>query len=201
MPLLLKPLKFGFLCLVFFLHNPAIALAGDVPVLRPVVINVFPHDRTAFTQGLLYRDGVLYESTGLLGNSRLREIEISSGKVLRETQLSDELFGEGLAAIGDDLVQLTWKNEFAIRYDRSTFQVINHIAYQGEGWGLCRDGELLVMSDGSSLLKLREPNNFTVKHEITVTLNGRAVSRINELECVSDVIYANIWETDYIVRV
>lgn len=169
--------------------------------LRVRVIRALPHDRKAFTQGLLIHSGAFYESTGMQGRSTLRHVEIDSGKVLRQVDLDPSLFGEGLARVGDRLVQLTWTSGKAFVYEMFSFRKIDEYTYTGEGWGLCFNGEHLVMSNGSDRLASRDPQTFAVVREIPVTLAGKPQRRLNELECVGDAVYANVWTTDTIVKI
>jgi glutaminyl-peptide cyclotransferase len=179
--------------------------ASQAPIIAerlvPEVIAVYPHDPEAFTQGLLLYGGSLYESTGLYGSSTLREVDPHTGEVLRQLQLPMEFFGEGLERVDDRLIQLTWREETAFVYELETFELIETLSYEIEGWGLCFDGESLFMSDGSDRLFRRDPDTFAVLDTIGVTLNGEPITHINELECVKDAIYANIWLTDSIVRI
>jgi glutamine cyclotransferase len=175
--------------------------AAGAEQLRVEVVAAYPHDPQAFTQGLLLHDGTLYESTGLIGRSSLRQVELSTGKVLRRVEVPPPLFGEGLAAVGDRLVQLTWENHVALVYELATLQQVQTFAYPTEGWGLCFDGTQLIMSDGSPRLYYRDPRTFDARGVLEVVRNGRPLSRLNELECVGDAIYANVWTTDSIVRI
>lgn len=176
----------------------SLALA-QVTLLVPEVIATMPHDREAFTQGLLFHEGRLLESTGLYGRSSLREADPATGRVLRRVALEDRFFGEGLALVGDRLIQLTWREETAIVYDLATFTELERWSYQGEGWGLCFDGAVLYRSDGSSTITLHDPATFAVKGTLPVTMHGRPVPFLNELECVGDKLYANVFLTDMIV--
>lgn len=160
-----------------------------------------PHDPEAYTQGLLIHDGVFYESTGQYGKSDLRQVDIATGEVLRIHSLGEEHFGEGLALVGDRLVQLTWKAGLAFVYHAATLAPVDTLEYGGEGWGLCHDGESLFMSDGSGTLQRRDPATFDLVEEIRVTRDGFSVRNLNELECVGDHIYANIYMKDEIVRI
>ncbi len=169
--------------------------------LRARVIRKLPHDSEAFTQGLLWHDGALYESTGQYGKSSLRRVRFEDGKVLAERPLQGSLFGEGLARVGDRLVQLTWRSGVAIVSDLQTLEKRGTLRYPGEGWGLCFDGEALAMTDGSSILEFRHPESMALIREITVTQNGHPVRKLNELECVGSDIYANIWQRNEIVRI
>lgn len=170
-------------------------------VLAPEVISVRPHDPNAFTQGLLLHEGVFYESAGQYAESTLREVDPETGEVLRSVDVPPEFFAEGLALVGDTLIQLTWREQVALVYDRATFAPTARYSYQGEGWGLCYDGEKLYMSDGSSNLFVRDPATFELLNTIPVTLENVPVHSLNELECVGDSVYANIWLTDVIVRI
>jgi glutamine cyclotransferase len=177
------------------------ACAADEPQrLEPTVLASYPHDPQAFTQGLLLHEGMLYESTGLYGRSSLREVDLETGEVVRARQIDPRLFGEGLALVDGNLIQLTWRAGLALVFDLETFEPLGTFSYQGEGWGLCFDGESLWMSDGSATLTARDPAGFEPLRRVTVTLAGEPVTRLNELECVDGNIYANVWQTDRIVR-
>ena len=180
---------------------PAAATPRVVEDLRVRILRTLPHDRRAFTQGLVYFEKNLYESTGIVGQSSLRRVEPESGRVLHDLALGAPYFGEGLARIGNELYQLTWKNEKAFVFDIESFQPLREYNYQGEGWGLCYDGKRLVMSDGSDKLTFRDPKSFAVTGSVAVTRSGQPVRYLNELECVSGVVYANVWGTDEIARI
>lgn len=169
--------------------------------LRVRILRTLPHDRRAFTQGLVYFEKILYESTGIVGQSSLRRVEPESGRVLHELALGPPYFGEGLARVGNELIQLTWKNSKAFVFDLEGFQPLREYTYQGEGWGLCHDGKRLVMSDGSDKLTFRDAKTFAVSGTVSVTRGGQPVRYLNELECVSGVVYANVWGTDEIARI
>jgi glutamine cyclotransferase len=176
----------------------------DKPVrLRLEVIRAVPHDRTAFTQGLELRDGVLYESTGRVGQSSLRATDPATGAVKRRASLPEPLFGEGLTVVGDHIWQLTWKNGIATRWRREGLVPAGRASYQGEGWGLCHDRgrNRLVMSDGSDRLVFRNPETFAEIGSVRVRLEGQPLQRLNELECTGDVVWANVWMTNRIVRI
>ena len=162
------------------------------------VVRVYPHDRGAFTQGLLYRDGVLYESTGLNGRSSLRKVQLETGKVLQRQDVESLYFAEGLADWGQTLVQLTWQSQVGFVYDLRTFKRKSSFKYAGEGWGLARDAQRLVMSDGTSTLRWLDPVTLKETARVTVTDRGAPVSYLNELEVVKGEIYANVWSTDRI---
>jgi glutamine cyclotransferase len=168
---------------------------------RVEVVRAYPHDRTAFTQGLVLHDGKLLESTGLVGKSSLREVEVETGRVIRRVEVAPPVFAEGLALVGDELIQLSWQDGRALRYDRRTFARRGEFSYRGEGWGLCHDGASLVMSDGSANLTIRKPSDFSISRVVTVTLDGRPLPALNELECVDGAVYANVWMRDRIVRI
>lgn len=173
----------------------------NVEVLVPEVIATFPHRTEDFTQGLVWDQGRLFQSTGLYGESHLQELDPETGEPLREVPLPEELFGEGLALVGGQLIQITWQQQVAIYYDMETFEPEAIAQYIGEGWGLCYDGESLYMSDGTSFLYQRDPETFQVTASYEVTLMGVPIVKLNELECVEDDVYANVWSTDRIVRI
>jgi glutaminyl-peptide cyclotransferase len=165
------------------------------------VVAEYPHDRRAFTQGLAYVDGVLYEGTGLNGESTLRRVELETGEVLQAVRLSEEYFGEGIAVLGDRIYQLTWKNGICVVFDRETFQLLEAFTYQTEGWGLTTDGERLIMSDGTNRLFIRDPETFAELDTIDVYEGPQAIWSLNELEIVDGEIWANVWHTDRIARI
>lgn len=168
------------------------------------LINSFPHDDAAFTQGLVFHKGYLYESTGLYGSSSLRRIEKDSGAVLDKFDLDSSLFGEGLAVVDDRFYQLTWKKGQALVYERSEqggFSSVQTFTYDGEGWGLTYDGTHLILSDGSDQLRFYEPSTFSLKKSIAVQRNSQPVFNINELEFMNGYVFANVWQTDEIVAI
>lgn len=176
--------------------------APNVPErLKVKVLSARPHDPGAYTQGLLLANGALFESTGLNGRSSLREVDPKTGKVRRRIEVPQQYFAEGLALADNRLIQLTWQNGVAFVYNPATFQKVEELRYNGEGWGLCYDGKRLVMSDGSDLLLFRDPRTFAPQGQVSVTLAGEPVYQLNELECVNGVIYANVWQTDDILRI
>jgi len=156
------------------------------------IINTETHDVEAFTQGFLFYQGKLYESTGMYDESTLREVNLQ-GDVLRSVNLSSEEFGEGLAVHNNTLIQLTWKSGIAYIWDLETFTLVGNMSYQDEGWGICSDGDNLVMSNGTSDLTIRNPDDFSVIETVSVTFNGSPLTELNELECVGDLVYANVW--------
>jgi glutaminyl-peptide cyclotransferase len=181
------------------------ATAGS-PASRHVdgyqVIHVYPHDAAAFTQGLIFQDGHLYESTGQNGKSSLRMVDLYTGQVLQKHDLPAEYFGEGLTDWGSTLIQLTWKAHQGFVYDRFSFSQSRTFPYAGEGWGLTHDKTQLILSDGSSQLRFLDPNSFQVTKKLRVTDEaGHPVDNLNELEFVHAEIYANIWHSDQIARI
>lgn len=171
------------------------------PVYRYEVVNEYPHDPAAFTQGLIYRDGFLFESTGLNGRSSLRKVQLETGKVLQQIPVDTQYFGEGLTDWGSRLIQLTWVTNVAFVYDLASFKPVQTFRYDGEGWGLTQDGRRLIMSDGSPVLRFLEPSSFKVTGRVTVRDRGRPVDDVNELEAVEGLVYANVWLTTRIAMI
>ncbi|HVZ83179.1 MAG TPA: glutaminyl-peptide cyclotransferase [Terracidiphilus sp.] len=165
------------------------------------VVHVYPHDRQAFTQGLVYLDGRLYESTGLAGQSTLRSEDLDTGRILQFYSVPDKYFAEGLTNWGSTLIQLTWQAHIAFVYDRATFRFIRTFHYDGEGWGLTQDGRNLILSDGTANLRFFDPATFRELRHITVKDHGKPVAQLNELEYIHGQIYANIWHSDRIARI
>ncbi len=175
--------------------------APTVPNVRPEVIAQLPHNTMSFTEGL-QRDGTsLYESTGLSGESTIRELDPTTGALRRSAPLPGSLWGEGIAVVGDRIWQLTYQNGVALLWDKATFTVKKQVALSGEGWGLCYDGARLVQSDGTATLRFRKPTTFGQTGAVTVTLNGNPLPELNELECVGGQVWANVWPTTQIVRI
>jgi len=181
---------------VIFAAGPAVA-----PVHGYEVVNVYPHDRGAFTQGLAFHDGRLYEGTGLRGRSTLRLVALERGTVLRMVRMPARYFGEGIAVAGDRVVQLTWRARKGFVYDRDTFALRGTFAYATEGWGLAFDGTRLVMSDGSDTLRFLDATSYAERGRLRVRDGGRAIDALNELEFVRGEIWANVWTTDRIARI
>ena len=193
---------------IFFLSSTPIigAQDGESAYVRAESYLVVEHDNVshdsgAYTQGLEFYQGRLFESTGKYGDSSLREVNLSTGGVIRSLNLSGGEFGEGMTFVGDEIIQLTWKNGTAYRYDVETFEVIASYSYAGEGWGLAYDGHHLIMSDGSDVLQFRNASTFELVSTLNVTLNNQSLNRINELEMVGDLLMANIYQTDEIVAI
>jgi glutamine cyclotransferase len=173
----------------------------DPPSSPAIVVGVLPHDRTAFTQGLAFWQGRLFEGTGLYGESVVRELDPDSGRELRRAALDAKYFGEGITILNGRLYQLTWQEHRCLVYDPASFDRLDELAYEGEGWGLTNDGKSLIMSDGSEWIRYRDPASFKVSRSIRVTLAGRPVQHLNELEYIHDEIWANVWYSDVILRI
>jgi len=186
---------FSLLLLPIFVH------AAALPVEGYEVVHAYPHDPYAFTEGLFYKDGVLYESTGLEGHSTIRKVKLETGEVLQGTRLSPDLFGEGIVDWDGDLISLTWRNHVGFVLDLSSFALLREFKIEGEGWALTRNEHEIFMSDGTSSLRVLDPKTLDEKRRIPVTAEGRPVDQLNELEWVDGVIYANIWQTDRIARI
>lgn len=171
------------------------------PVYTYQVVAEYPHDSGAFTQGLVYTNGVLYEGTGLYGRSSLRKVDLQSGEVLRSVPLADEYFGEGITLFGEKIYQLTWQEQQGFIYREEDFAQFATFEYATEGWGLTHDGEQLIMSDGSATLFFRDPETLEETRRVLVTSDLGPVTNLNELEYVNGEVYANIWQTDWIARI
>ena len=172
-----------------------------VPRYTYSIVNAYPHDPEAFTQGLLYHDGFLYEGTGLLGSSSLRRVELETGVVVQMRPLDDEYFGEGIALVHGRIIQLTYRSHVAFTYAADDFSPQGEFAYPTQGWGLTHDGQRLIMSDGTSTLYFRDPDTFEETGRLAVRHDGRPVDNLNELEIIQEEIWANIWQTDVIARI
>jgi glutamine cyclotransferase len=165
------------------------------------IINSYPHDREAFTQGLVYENGVLYEGTGRNGYSELRKVELQTGKVLQTYELSEEFFGEGITVFGDKIIQLTYLSNVGFVYQKETFELLREFSYPTAGWGITNDGKNLIMSDGTQKLYFLDTETFQQVHHIEVYDRGVSVWGLNELEYIEGKIYANVWPTERIVRI
>lgn len=174
---------------------------GRIPVYRVTVAATYPHDPAAFTEGLFFRDGALYESTGEVGESGFRQTDLASGRVLRRYDLPAPYFGEGIVPWKDRLYQLTWKDQKGFIYGLKDFAPIGDFSYTGEGWGATHDDRAIIMSDGSSTLRFLDPDSLQTVSTLKVTAGGCPVSKLNELEWVDGQIYANIWQTSLIARI
>jgi glutamine cyclotransferase len=177
------------------------ALQASVPNFGYEVVNTFPHDRGAFTEGLVYLQGALFESTGLNGSSTLRQVDLRSGRVAHQISLSPAYFGEGIAILHQKIYQLTWQAHLGFIYDLTTFAKVGEFAYTGEGWGLTTDGKALIMSDGTNQLRFIDAADFHVIRTISVELGGKPLANLNELEFIKGEIYANVWQTPILVRI
>jgi len=188
------------------------ATSPATPILTPIltlatpsftykVVNAYPHDRNAFTQGLVFENGVLYEGTGLWGRSTLRRVELETGNVLQIRKLPDQLFGEGITIFGERIIQLTWQSCVGFVYDKNSFELLEEFHYPTEGWGITHDGKRLIMSDGTSMIRFLDPATFEEIGRIEVRDEDGPVTRLNELEYVQGEIYANVWETARIARI
>jgi glutaminyl-peptide cyclotransferase len=172
-----------------------------IPVYGFMVKKTYPHDPQAFTQGLFFKDGFLYETTGLQGRSTLRKVDLASGKVLQKKELASEFFGEGSAPVGNEIIGLTWTSHVGFVYDQKTFALKRRFNYAGEGWGLASDAQRVYMSDGSNTIRVLDPKSLAEVRRIEVTAEGKPVARLNELEVVEGQIFANVWGTDLIARI
>ena len=176
------------------------AAQAAVPVYSFVVKNTYPHDPQAFTQGLFFRDGFLYESTGIRGQSSVRKVELATGKVLQKKDMSAEFFGEGIADMGDEIVALTWTSQVGFVFDRKSLKLKRRFNYKGEGWGLASDQRTLYMSDGSAYIRVLNPA-LEEQRRFQVSLNGKPLGLLNELEWVDGELFANVWGSDVIARI
>ena len=165
------------------------------------IVNTFPHDRAAFTQGLVFLEGNLLESTGLNGRSSLREVNLLSGQVLRQVPVPDRYFAEGLAILNGKAYQLTWRAQKGFVYDEASFRLEKEFTYSGEGWGLATDGQSLILSDGTAQIRFLDPATFQVQRSIQVSARTHAIDQLNELEYINGDIFANVWRTDFVVRI
>ncbi len=188
--------------MTFFLQTPTIPPAASAaPVYTYHVVRTYPHDRDAFTQGLQYLDGFFYEGTGLNGRSSIRKVRIETGEVVQRRDVPNQYFGEGITVFGSELFELTWQSGAALVYDARTFMPTRMLSYAGEGWGLTSDGTNLVMSDGTASLRFLDPKSFAERRRITVIDGRTPIPQLNELEFVNGEIFANVWMTDYVVRI
>ncbi len=172
-----------------------------IPTYTYRVVNSYPHDPNAFTEGLIFTNTCLYESTGMWADSDLRRVDLETGEVLQQVDLEDKYFGEGLTLYGDRFIQLTYLEHTGLVYDRDTFTQTDTFTYTTQGWGLTHDGQRLIMGDGTAHLYFLDPQTFSVTGSVSVTADGRPVYNINELEYIDGQVYANIWLTDKIARI
>ena len=170
-------------------------------IYRYRIVNTYPHDPQAYTQGLVYRDGFLFESTGLRGRSSLRKVRLETGEVVQQERIDAQYFAEGLTAWNGRLIQLTWHAKLGFVYDLASFRLLRTFSYPGEGWGLTHDATRLIMSDGSDMLRFLDPTTFADRGRVSVRDGSVSVKNLNELEFVRGEIYANVWHTDRIARI
>jgi glutamine cyclotransferase len=187
---------------------PALLLAAAaatataaVPVYGFEVVHAWPHDPAAFTEGLFYLDGFLYESTGLEGQSSIRKVQLTTGGIVQRIDIPPQYFGEGIVNWQDHLVSVTWKSQVGFVFDLATLTLQRKFTYQGEGWALTQDGKHLILSDGTSHLRFLDPRTFKETRRVDVTIYGRPLENVNELEWVKGEIFANVWQTNWIVRI
>jgi glutamine cyclotransferase len=185
----------------YLLVQPGFSAQDRAPVYGYRVVKTYPHDASAFTQGLIYRDGFLFESTGVRGQSTLRKVRLDTGEVVQRIPVDSQYFAEGLTDWKGRLIQLTWNTNVAFVYDRATFRLENSFRYTGEGWGLTHDGSRLIMSDGTDTLRFVNPETFRPRGQVSVRDGRQPVRDLNELEYVRGEILANVWHTDRIARI
>ncbi|MBZ9648561.1 glutaminyl-peptide cyclotransferase [Sphingobium sp. 3R8] len=187
---------------VLFALGSAFLLVPPAQADTPwTLVRTYPHDSAAFTEGLFYLDGALYESTGLEGQSDIRKVALKTGKILQRRIIDPPYFGEGIVNWGDKLVSLTWRHRRGFVWNLADFAPLSDFRYDGEGWGMTQDGRSLIMSDGTAQLRFLDPDSLAEQRRITVTWNGRAVDRLNELEYVKGEVWANIWYDTRIARI
>ena len=195
-------LPFLILIVIFWVAAaPVFAATRAVPTESYRIVHMYPHDANAFTQGLVFVNGMLYESTGLFGQSSVRMVDLATGRVLQQHDLAAKYFGEGLTDWNGQLIQLTWQSHTGFVYDTFSFRTLRTFTYPWEGWGLTHDSRHLILSDGTAVLHLLDPATFKPVGEIRVTADGKPVLNLNELEYIHGEIYANIWETNRIARI
>jgi glutaminyl-peptide cyclotransferase len=174
---------------------------GNIPVYGYEVVHVYPHDHGAFTQGLIYLDGFLYEGTGMKGQSSIRKVELTSGRVVQQKDIAPQFFGEGLTDWGSELIEITWQTKTGFVWDRATFQLLKSFGYPGEGWGITHDSHRLIMSDGSAFLRFLDPSTQKEIGKLQVKAGTKPVENLNELEYYKGDVLANIWQEDRIARI
>jgi glutamine cyclotransferase len=181
--------------------TPVATEPSGVASYSATVVETYPHDRGAYTEGLLFHNGELYESTGLEGHSSIRKVDYRTGGVIRKIDVDSQYFGEGIVILKDKLYELTWKAQKGFVYDLATFKKLGEFKYTGEGWGMTTDGTSLIMTDGTSRIRFIDPRDFKVTRTIEVVDGGRPVQQLNELEWVKGELLANVWQTDQIARI
>jgi glutamine cyclotransferase len=175
--------------------------SGEIPTLSYTLVKAWPHDRAAFTEGLVFYDGTLIESTGLNGRSTLRKVDLETGLVRQEVKLPGQYFGEGIAVLNGKIYQLTWQSHRGFIYDLKSMSLEGEFSFTGEGWGLTTDGRSLIMTDGTNRIRFIDPSTFGVTRTIEVIAHGRPVENLNELEYVKGELYANVWQTEFVLRI
>lgn len=195
----ISPSLFVFILSLFVLGEAS--GQSDVPRYGYKVVKTYPHDINAFTQGLVFRDGYLFEGTGKNGQSALSKVNLEDASVLKSTPLNRRYFGEGIEILDDKIYQLTWRSNMVFVYDRETFEPVGNHYNATEGWGLAWNGEHLIMSDGTATLQFMNPETFAPERKVEVTLNGNPIIYLNELEYINGEVWANVWQTDFIVRI
>jgi glutamine cyclotransferase len=194
-----------YLLLALLVLLPGIPLAAPVFAQTPVydynIVNRYPHEPSAYTQGLRYFEGFMYEGTGRRGQSLLKKYRLEDGAVLQSKRLAERYFGEGIEIVGEKIYQLTWQSHMVFVYDLATFEQLDTLFNPTEGWGLTFDGSQLILSDGSDKLYFIDPENFVTTRQVQVTLDGNPLRSLNELEYIDGEVWANIWQTDFIVRI
>lgn len=198
-----SPLRicFPLVIAILLLNHAFAATTAAAPIESYRIVHTYPHDNSAFTQGLVMVDGVLYEGTGLNGRSSVRAVDLSTGRVIQSVRIPAKYFGEGLTDWGSNLIELTWMAHRGFVYDRFSLHMVRTFEYKGEGWGLTHDRRHLIMSDGTPVLRFLDPMTFRVVRTLSVSDGGRPVKDLNELEYIHDEIYANVWQTDRIARI
>jgi glutaminyl-peptide cyclotransferase len=184
-------------CLLLFVP----AAASQTPEYGYQVVHVYPHDRKAFTQGLEFRAGFLYEGTGLNGQSTLRKVKLETGEVMQQVSVDAQYFGEGITVFNQQILELTWRSAIGFVYEQNSMRRLRSFNYSGEGWGLANDGSEIYMSDGTPQIRVWDPVTLQEKRRVTVRNGGKPVTYLNELECVRGEIYANVWQTDRVARI
>lgn len=179
----------------------ALPAAAEVPIYDYKIVARYPHNIASFTQGLEFHDGYLYEGTGQKGRSTLSKINLEDGKVLQSKRLASRYFGEGISIVGERIYQLTWQSNIVFVYDLESFETITSFYHPTEGWGLTFDGEQLILSDGSATLQFIDPDTFQVLRTVEVTIDGRPIRNLNELEYINGEVWANVWMNNEIVRI
>jgi len=182
-----------------FFSFSGIASSEELLLFGYKVINTYPHDPSAFTQGLIFKEGYLYESTGNYGHSSLRKVELETGNILKNKKIDNKIFAEGLTSFNQQLVQLSWRKGTAFIYNTDSFDLIKTFSYPGEGWGLTTYNRQLIISDGSANLRFLDPVTFKQINRLSVTIEGKPLKNLNELEMVKGTIFANVWRSDQIV--